>query len=141
VPARRSRSGRRRRRVGLGRRLASRDSRLRSRASRDSDGRRRREGGGEFGPRLRSGNPRIEPYISLVLWPTCQCGCCGFADTGIIFSYPCRIARWAQIFTRTRARGHILTPVSAPAGSGARGYADFMCPLPSVSKTPMETTQ
>ena len=33
---------------------------------------------------------------------------------------------------RARARGHRFMPISAPAGSGARGYAGFFCPLPSL---------
>jgi hypothetical protein len=62
--------------------------------------------------------------------PTCQCG---FAGAGILFSYPYTDARWTQLYARARARGHRFTPVSAPVGSGIRGYAGFFCSLPSLA--------
>ena len=55
----------------------------------------------------------------------------GFADTGGLFSYPLKNARWVSKSTRARARGCILAPESAPVGFDTRGYAGILCPLPS----------
>jgi len=44
-------------------------------------------------------------------------------------------ARWVYTSARTRARGHRFAPISSPTGSGARGYADFFCTLPSLRET------
>jgi hypothetical protein len=79
------------------------------------------------------GNLESEEYIPLVQWPHMSVRFGGLAGAGMLLFYPSTFARWAQLCTRTRARGHKFTPVSAPTGSGARGYTGFFCPLPSLA--------
>jgi len=73
-------------------------------------------------------NPNLKNIYLFLSDPTCQCGFGGFAGAGKVFSCPYIFARWTQLC----ARGHKVTPVSASAGSGARGHADISCRLPSL---------